>query len=52
MSSTSEWCNVDIANTYEFAKVDFSEVNRSYGLIVTESALMERFDIRQKFELS
>ena len=50
MSSTSEWCNVDIANTYEFAKVQFSEIKRSYDMILKESNLMTRFDIRQKFE--
>lgn len=29
MNSSSDWCNIDIANTYKFTRVEFSEIKKA-----------------------
>ena len=51
MGRTSRWCDIEISNDYEFLRLEFSEVNKSYEHIVNDSGLKERHDIRQQFTL-
>lgn len=49
MTQTSTWCHSDKSNTENFTLLSFSEVDKSYDLILRESGNEKRFDIRQMF---
>jgi Fe-S-cluster containining protein len=49
LCQSSTWCHPDRSNDENFPLLSFTEVNKSYGLILQESGLTERADIRQIF---
>ncbi|MCK4493786.1 MAG: YkgJ family cysteine cluster protein [Methylococcales bacterium] len=50
LGSSNKWCEVDIANEYEFPLLNFSEIDKSYAFLLTESELSNVSDIRQQFK--
>jgi Fe-S-cluster containining protein len=44
-----KWCQLDLCNEYTFPNIRFSEVEKSYSLIVSESGDISLYDIRQLF---
>lgn len=44
-----EWCNLDLCNRYTFPQVRFSEIEKSYQLILVKSGA-SLMDIRQCFQ--
>jgi len=50
LGSSKKWCEVKVANEYEFPLLNFSEIDKSYDYLVNESGLNNRSDIRQQFK--
>jgi len=49
MTNTAKWCEVDPSFEDKFSKICFSEIDRSYHLIVLESKQHNQQDIREWF---
>lgn len=49
LCETPTWCHVDKCNTQEFPLLNFSEVDISFSMIISENRLSESIDIRQVF---
>ena len=49
LTKTSTWCDPDRSNSAELTQLRFSEVTKSYDLIINQNGKASRFDIRQVF---
>ena len=49
LASSERWCHPNIANSYEFPLLNFSEIDKSYDYIVNQSGYFNQKDIREIF---
>jgi len=49
LDDSSKWCRIDVCNNIRLSFPRFSEVDSVYNLLVKESGLSKRFDIRELF---
>lgn len=49
VDDSSKWCRIDVCNSIELIFPRFTEVDSVYDILVQESGLVKRFDIREIF---